>query len=291
MSELSRRVAVAVVGIPAVLGLAYLGGWFLAVPIAGFAAWGAHECYRLASVQGLGPLGVVGSATSAGFVLLAAWRPVFADFAPWALALVGVSTGVTLVAAMLCRPPDQHPLAASAIAVFGSVYAGLSLSFIPLLRGLPGVEGWAEGEAMGWPGLFIVALPLVTTWVGDGSAFFAGTAWGKKKLAPTISPNKSWVGFWADLIGASVAAVLWMILAQPLLPGLDLGGLWVVALIGALLGVAGVIGDLVESLLKRGGGAKDSGTFFPGHGGVLDRIDSLIFAIPIAYCSLVLVAG
>jgi phosphatidate cytidylyltransferase len=82
-----------------------------------------------------------------------------------------------------------------------------------------------------------------------------------------------------------------MIAAQSRLPGLDLGGLPVVALVGAVLGVAGVVGDLVESLLKREAGVKDSGTFFPGHGGALDRIDSLVFAVPLAYCALVLIGA
>lgn len=291
MNELGRRWAVAVVGIPTVLGLVYLGGWFLAVPLAGFSAWAAHECYRLGSHKGVVPLGGLGSATSAGFVLLAAWRPTFIDYAPFAIGLLGVATIVTLIAAMAVRGPGRDPLAATAITIFGAVYAGLSLAFIPLLHAAPGAEGWAGSAPHGWSGLLVVALPLAATWVGDASALFAGTAWGKKRLAPSISPNKSWVGFWATLIGASVAAVLWMVVAQARLPGLDLVGFPVVALIGTLLGVAAVLGDLVESLLKREAGVKDSGTFFPGHGGVLDRIDSLIFTVPLAYWALILVGG
>lgn len=291
MSELARRVAVAAVGIPTVLGLVYLGGWFLAVPLAALSGWAAHECYRLGSRPDLVPFGLLGSATAAGFVLLAAWRPVFSDFAPGALTLLGVSAGVTLLVATFLRGPGQNALGATALTVFGALYAGLPLSFAPLLHALPGVEGWAPGESLAWAGLFVVALPLVTTWIGDAAAFFAGTAWGKKKLAPSISPNKSWVGFWAGVIGASLAAVGWTLVAQSSLPGLDLGGMPVVASLGALLGVAAVAGDLVESLLKREAEVKDSGTLFPGHGGALDRIDSLVFSLPLAYCALLLVGG
>jgi len=291
MSQMGRRVGVAVVGIPTILALAYLGGWFFALPLAAFSAWAAHECYRLVTHADVVPLGWLGSATSAGFVLLAAWRPDYSDFAPAALMLIITSTGVTLLAAMFLRGPGQSALSATAITLFGALYAGLPLSFAPLLQALPGVEGWAGGGSSAWAGLFVVALPLVTTWVGDAAALFAGTAWGKRKLAPTISPNKSWVGFWAGVTGASGTTVLWMLAAQSRLPGLDLGGWPLFALVGAVLGVAGVVGDLAESLLKRDAGVKDSGTFFPGHGGVLDRIDSLVFAVPLAYLALVLLGA
>lgn len=291
MSELGRRVAVAAIGIPTVLGLVYLGGWFLAFPLAALSGWAAHECYRLGRRPDLLPWALIGSATAAGFVLLAAWRPVFSDFAPWALTLLGVSTGVTLLVATFLRGPGQNALGATALTVFGALYIGFPLSFAPLLHALPRVEGWAHGESLAWAGFFMVALPLVTTWVGDAAAFFAGTAWGKKKLAPNISPNKSWVGFWAGVMGAAATAVVWALVAQSRLPGLGLGGVPVMACLGALLGIAGVAGDLVESLLKREAEVKDSGTLFPGHGGALDRIDSLIFALPLAYCALVLFGG
>ena len=141
--------------------------------------------------------------------------------------------------------------------------------------------------------LFIVALPLAATWIGDASAYFAGTAWGKgrARLAPTISPNKSWVGFWANLAGGAVAAVAWLFLVQDRLPGLADAGILAFAVVGAVLGFVAVIGDLLESVFKREAGVKDSGTLFPGHGGVLDRIDSLVFTIPTSYALLILVAN
>lgn len=290
MSELGKRWGVAGVGIPAVLGLGYLGGWFLAVPLAGFAAWATHESYRLARRKNIAPLGALGSTVAAAFVLLAAWRPSFTAFAPFALGLILVATSGALVAAIFSRGPARNPLAAVAITIFGAVYVGLSLAFMLLLHGLPAAHGWAGNPPASGSGLLVLALPLAATWVGDAAAFFAGTAWGRKKLAPTISPNKSWVGFWAELGGGAIASILWLVVAQPRLPGLQVGGFIGVAVIGAVLGLAAVAGDLAESLLKREAGVKDSGTFFPGHGGVLDRIDSLVFTVPTAYCFLVLLA-
>ena len=287
MSELQKRWAVAGVGIPTVLGLVYLGGWFIAVPLSGFAAWAAHELYRLAAHKHAAPLGIVGCPTAAALVLLAAWQPEFVGYAPYALGVLGAASLVTIVAELFVRDPDPNPLLDIAVTIFGSMYVGLSLAFLPLLHALPATRSWGVSEGAALSGLLIVLLPPAATWIGDAAAFFAGTAWGKKKLAPTISPNKSWVGFWADVAGASVAALLWMMVADRYLPGLDLA--WpAVAVLGALLGVAAVAGDLVESLLKREAGVKDSGTFFPGHGGVLDRIDSLILTVPITYMALVI---
>jgi phosphatidate cytidylyltransferase len=165
------------------------------------------------------------------------------------------------------------------------MYVGLMLGFAPLLHGLPVASGWATGADAREAGLVVLALPLAATWIGDAAAFFAGSAWGRtrRKLAPSISPNKSWVGFWAGVAGASLAAVLWHAVASARMPALSVGGVGAMAVTGALLGVAAVLGDLVESLLKREAGVKDSGTFFPGHGGVMDRIDSLLFTIPAAY--------
>lgn len=292
MSELAQRVAVAVVAIPVVLGLVYIGGWYVAVPLAGFAGWAAHEVYRFAREKQVEPIEWVGVLAAAAFVLLGAWRPAFRDFAASALGVVIAATVVAAIEAMRTRGPRGNPLSAASITVFGALYSGLSLAFVPLLLALPEARGWTIGAAEVDPvaSLYVVALPLAATWVGDAAAYFAGTAWGKgrARLAPTISPNKSWVGFWANVAGGSAAAVAWLIVAGGRLPGVAEAGTWPFAVIGALLGFVAVIGDLLESVFKREAGVKDSGTLFPGHGGVLDRIDSLVFTIPSAYGLLIL---
>jgi phosphatidate cytidylyltransferase len=285
VSELGKRVAVAAVGIPVVLALAWLGGWFLAVPLAAVGAWAAHECYRFAHRKQIRPIEAIGSTISALFVLIAAWRPSFPELAPWSLGVLAAATILAMLTAMMRRGPEGHPLAAASITVGGATYVGLMLGFAPLLHALPTAVGWVSATEAREAGLIALALPLAATWIGDAAAYFAGSAWGRtrRKLAPSISPNKSWVGFWAGVAGASVAAVLWHLVASARMSALDVGGLGAMVVVGALLGVSAVLGDLVESLLKREAGVKDSGTFFPGHGGVMDRIDSLLFTIPSAY--------
>lgn len=290
MSDLAKRVAVAAVGIPAVLGLVYLGGWYLAVPLAAMAALGVHELFRFTSAAGVRPVSGAGAAAAAAFVLLAAWQPTFRAFSPWALALVGGLAALALMSVLFGRGPEGRPLGTAAVTLFGPVYVGLSLAVVPLLHALPATRGWSARAADPWTGLTVVALPLAATWIGDASAYFAGSAWGRSKLAPSVSPKKSWVGFWAELIGGAAAAGAWLAVALPRLPGLALAPFAIVSL-GVLLGLAAVLGDLAESLLKREAGVKDSGTVFPGHGGMLDRLDALLFTMPVAYVALALFGG
>jgi phosphatidate cytidylyltransferase len=286
VSDLVKRWAVAAVGIPSVLGLLYLGGWPLAVPLAALAALGSLEYYRMAASRSAVALRWIGAGGAAGFVLAASWRPAFSDFAPVALGLLVVLTAATLIGMISVRSPEDRPLASAAVTLFGSVYVGLPLAFVPLLHSLSDAHGWsAAGTA--WVGALVVALPLASTWLGDAVALFAGTAWGSGGLAPSISPNKSWVGVWGGLAGAGVAGAVWFLVAGSRLPGLPVSGPLGGALVGVLLGMAAIVGDLAESLLKRDAGVKDSGSFFPGHGGVLDRLDALIFTLPAAYVMLV----
>lgn len=286
MSELGKRWAVAAIGIPVVVGLLYLGGWPIVLLVGALAGLGAWECYRLADRSEVAALDALGVGSAASLVLLAGWRPTFVTFAPPALALVGVLTVLALLGAMRSRGPARKPLEVVAVTVFGALYTGLSLAFVPLLHALPTLNAWTSADRAGWGSLVVVALPLATTWVGDAVALFVGTAWGKGGLAPTISPKKSWVGVWAGLAGAGAAGVIWWAVAGTVLPGQPVRGPLVAAALGVLLGAAAILGDLAESLLKREAGVKDSGTIFPGHGGVLDRLDALTFTLPTAYAAL-----
>lgn len=291
MSELGKRVAVAAVGIPAVLAIAWVGGWLLGVLLGSFAAWAAHECFRFAHRKEIEPIAWIGVPAAPAFVLLAVWRPAFPEYAPWALGLVSLVALGALLAAMFQRGPGRNPFAAAAITVLAPLYVGLTLAFAPLLHAMGG-EGWGStGVPAGLAGLLFLTLPLAATWIGDAAAFFAGSKWGRNraKLAPGISPNKSWVGFWAGLSGGALAGLLWFVVVTRVFGAETTGvGYVAAAAVGMTLGLVAVLGDLVESLLKREAGVKDSGTFFPGHGGVMDRIDSLIFTIPTAFALLVL---
>jgi phosphatidate cytidylyltransferase len=282
-ADLSRRVAVVVIGVPAVVGALYAGGWVLTVPLALLSAQAAAETYDMALAKDVRPFRWPGMFVAGSFVLMAASHPSFRGMSPWILGAAGLLTAAALVMAMVARWPEGKPLSAVAVTVFGALYGGLALAFVPLLRASPTAFGWGEPRASSWAAVAIVALPLSTTWIGDGAAYFVGTAWGRKKMAPQLSPAKSWVGAYAGVVGSALAAMGWYALARPLLAGMPIREVWQAALVGALLGVVAQVGDLVESLLKREAGVKNSGNVFPGHGGVLDRTDSLIFALPAAY--------
>jgi phosphatidate cytidylyltransferase len=286
--DLSRRALVVLAGVPAVVALLYFGGWILSVPVALLAAQGASETYDLVEAGGTRPFRWLGMIVAGSFVLAAASHPTFTGMAPWVLGIAMALTVVTVVAAAVTRWPGGRPLGAVATTLFGALYGGFALAFVPLLHALPARMGWQAAGPSPWAGVMVVALPLATMWLGDGAAYFVGTAWGRAKLAPRLSPAKSWAGAYGGLAASGVAGALWFLIARPYLPGLPVAGWWMAAGMGVVLGVVGQIGDLVESLLKREAGVKNSGNLFPGHGGVLDRTDSLVFALPTAYLLLTL---
>ncbi len=270
-----RRVAVAVVAIPAVLGVVYVGGWVLAAGLAAFGALGAHEVYRLAGRGGVRPVELVGYIGAAGLPLaaLAALSAGGAVTGGW-LGLLGAAWLMLVMAvALASRAPSDRPLAAVAITVFGALYAGGLPAFLVVLR---------HGEAghSAWAATWLVFLPLVLTWVGDTLAMAGGALIGGAKLAPVVSPNKTWAGAVSGGVAAIVLAPLYgAFVLAPL--GVSLA-VWQLVLFGAVISALGQAGDVVESLFKREVGVKDSGAFFPGHGGVLDRLDSLYWALPAA---------
>jgi phosphatidate cytidylyltransferase len=126
-------------------------------------------------------------------------------------------------------------------------------------------------------GRFLVLFTLVTVYSGDTIAFYVGRAWGRKKLAPTISPSKTVEGGWGAVGGSILGALISKYLFLPQLPAVH------AFILGGAIGMVGQLGDLWESLLKRTAQVKDSGTLIPGHGGLLDRIDSVLFSAPLVY--------
>ena len=148
----------------------------------------------------------------------------------------------------------------------GVVYVALLMSHFVLLRTTTGELGpW-------W-----LLMACVVVWSNDTCAYYGGRAIGKNKLAPRISPGKTVEGAISGLIGGTVAALIYVKFAP-----VELGLMETVAL-AVVVGLFGIVGDLAESVIKRGAGAKDSGTIIPGHGGILDRIDSMLFAVPVVY--------
>lgn len=272
---------VAVIGVPLFVLVLYLGGWYLGALVALVAAQATRELFALARAVGVRPVGWLGVAASAGTALLAAHEP---DFAEWGarvlvlLLLVGlVSTGVLL------RRSGEHSFLASACAtVVAPLYIGATLSFALLIRHLPEARG-ASAE-LPWEGTMLVLLAFGVIWVGDSAAYFVGRAVGRRRLAPRVSPGKTVEGAVAGLVAATATGALMGLALQGLatVPVSPVAGAWM----GLVLGGAAQFGDLVESLLKRDAGVKDSGTLLPGHGGMLDRFDAAFFTLPTAYALL-----
>jgi len=291
LADLGKRVLVALVGIPTVLALLYAGGWAMAVPVALMAALGVREIDRLAAAHGVRPFRWLGMTGAPALVLAAVQWPRFTVYAPWALGILGAVIVLGMLSALFSRTPRERPLGAASVTAFGVGYLGLSMASVVLLYHLPADRGWTGVEGSPWAGAMVVILPLAATWIGDAAAYFAGSAWGRRKLAPSISPKKSWVGLWAELVASALAGIAWMRVAQGVLPHMPVRSVTAAAAIGMALGLGAVLGDLVESLFKREAAVKDSGTLFPGHGGVLDRLDALAFTLPLAYVLLSVVGG
>ena len=275
-SNLSQRIGFALVAIPVALAVVWFGSWPLVLLVSAAAALGARELLAFARRQSLPPLDrftLISSAVLPLYVYLAITLLPGLARASWIV--FGLWLVLLLSIALLRRRPDEHPLTVTAVTAFAVLYPAGLASFLIAIRHLN-----PEFGERSWPGAWLVFFPLVITWVCDTAAMVAGRAIGGPKLWPAISPGKTWAGSIAGVLGAiaSVPLLNYLVLervgvALPLLEGLTFA---------AVLGVVGQAGDLAESLFKREVGVKDSSALIPGHGGVLDRLDSLYFVLPVS---------
>jgi phosphatidate cytidylyltransferase len=290
MSELAKRVLFAVVAAPIALWIVLAGGAPLAGMLAVVSAIGAWEFYRIAKGAGSHPLADAGIAL-AGLVPLAIHASYLGVFTvrPALAALVIL---VLLGSTIWLRGVEGRPLGAAAVTLLGVLYTGGMLGFGYAIRYHDAVVGYdlvgASHLGIGSlavripPGGVLLIFPLVITWASDIGAYFVGRAIGGRKLIPTVSPGKTVAGAVGGLVASMLVSYAYA--RGVLAPTAHLGFTpWGALLFGALISVAAQIGDLFESLIKREGGVKDSSRIIPGHGGVLDRFDSLIFVLPVAY--------
>ncbi len=274
--NLRKRLAVAAVGIPLCVLVAYVGGYLFAAGIGVVAAAAFWEFARMSGERG-------GRALSAAGIVSAFLMP--------AVALASRSEGVAIYAAVLAlalpavavatRDIEANPVRSAALAVFGVLYTAGLLSFAIPLR-----EGWAVIAPGGPAGpdrtsaTLLFFFPVAIVWIADTAAYFGGRAFGKRRLAPRISPGKTIAGGVCALLASIAAAALY----SRLLPQETWAfGMPATLGFGLAVGAFAIVGDLVESALKRECGRKDSSNLLPGHGGMLDRIDSLLWALPAAF--------
>jgi phosphatidate cytidylyltransferase len=297
-----KRVLTAVILIPLViLALFKAPLWLFTLLVLGVALLAAQEYLNIAAATGFKPFRALGYLfLLCLFVACGAFVANITGSGAAFMASFSIVAALALLAVLVCpfvfmivglrREPLSAALGDASVSFFLMPYVGFTLFGLPMLRSY-------ENGAM-----FILFI-MLTVWVGDTAAFYVGRAFGRHKLAPRVSPGKSWEGSIASVVAAVVVAILLFRYLTPIWRGLHSIHLvsvsayymrslanarpdfprapwWAAAAFALCVNVAAQLGDLVESALKRGAGLKDSGTLLPGHGGVLDRIDALLFAIP-----------
>jgi phosphatidate cytidylyltransferase len=282
---LRQRVITALLLIPLPVAAIWFGEpWFTSL-ITIFGVLAAFEFYHLGSNAGFSPAIYLGLIFTLIFIIsrnpdLLSRLETNLDPALISLLMLAAALILTLIWIIL-RRPKGGAITSWVWSIAGILYAGWLLGYVVSLRGLADGRSW----------IFFILLATVAS---DTVAFFIGRAFGRHKLAPQISPNKTWEGAIAGVIGAVIFSLLFppaelFSATNPFhIHGLSYGE---AIILGVLVSIFGQTGDLAESLLKRKTGVKDSGSLLPGHGGILDRLDSIIFAGVVVYYFAVLYKG
>lgn len=260
---LRRRILTGVVGIPFLIAIIWFGEPWFTLLIAVMAVFGIWEFYKLANLSKVQPIIYFGMVWALLLVL--------SPHCPsrYAIPVLISSAIVISLIWLLFRSSKEQGFSNWAWTMAGILYVGWMLSYWVALRDIE-----AGKELVFWA--------MFTTFANDTSAFFIGRALGRHRLAPSISPGKTWEGAIGGILASIVASLILSVIFH--LPF----NYWQIALLGLVIAIFAQLGDLVESLLKRNTGVKDAGKLVPGHGGILDRIDSLIFTGVIVYYCVIL---
>ncbi|MFL5322117.1 MAG: phosphatidate cytidylyltransferase [Myxococcaceae bacterium] len=266
--NLVLRIVSAIVLLPIVVFLLYKGGYYAAALIGVAAALCTYEYYLIVQKK-LSPAGIVGVIAAGVLPILPVAAPQSAmEAAFWTVGGMFIFSW----AYHLIRGPLGEAPTLSAHLITGLIYGSLGLTAVSAIRNIH-------------DGLWWVICTLAITWLNDTFAYFFGRFLGKRKLYPAVSPNKTWEGFFGGLLGSLVAM---FVIRAVFFKHLSVQDCLALGVIG---GTFGPVGDLCESMLKRAYGVKDSGKILPGHGGMLDRIDALIFNAPLVFVYIRFVKG
>lgn len=282
-SNLFQRIGSALVLLPLIVFVAWFGEPLVSIIVMLAAVLALHELYSVFHIGGYTPRRLAGYLSVVLFVLAAViGTRTDRDLAGSALAVAIMAS----LAWEVVRKDREHQLINWSLTLSGAAYVGWTLAHFVLLRDLDhplerGLTSFLRFDA----GAVWIFLVFAVTIVGDTGAYVVGKRFGRHRMTPYVSPNKSWEGAIGGMIAASIAGTLAVaILGLPV----SLGVGFLLGIVGSL---AGQFGDLAESLIKRQIGVKDSGNLIPGHGGLLDRIDSLLFTAPVVYYLAVLLVG
>lgn len=264
MSNTSQRILVSVVAIPLIIAACYFGNEFFLLFALGIGILSFHEFAKMAGQKGDSVNISIGLLSTGALILNSFYK--FVEFHSLILIII-----ISLFFWELFRNRDSaiHNLGSTLIGIF---YIGLFASSLVLIR-----EYYNYSNLIYHQGGYLIISLLVTIWVCDSAAFFLGTAFGKHKIFPRVSPKKSVEGAVAGLVFSVIAMLAAKSIFIEFLSWQD------AVIIGLIVGTLGQAGDFIESLLKRDSGVKDSSTLIPGHGGIFDRFDSLLYAAPVIY--------
>ena len=289
-----RRVATAVVLIPLVLLLVLKAPLYVLALVAGaVAVLAIAEFLKLVTHYGVQPLGPATYAFVAlffVFVIVASTNRT--PLVETTAMLYGMAVAAAIapfvfltVAIRMTRADLSSGYPAAAASVFAFGYIAIPMALLVAIRQQPAGAIWT-------------IYTLLAVWAGDIFAYFVGKSLGRHRMSPRISPKKTWEGAVASILASVIVGALWFQHAPGIsaallriglidrrdgMFGLEQPQLWPIILLSAVVNIAAQLGDLVESLIKRGAGVKDSGTILPGHGGMLDRIDAMLFAVPVVW--------
>ncbi|MCK5126568.1 MAG: phosphatidate cytidylyltransferase [candidate division Zixibacteria bacterium] len=263
--NLAQRLTVAAIAIPAILFMIFKGGDLFLYFVLLLSIIGIYEYLRALKISFVSPFFILPFCGAIGAVFLSMRG--YSEYSYYCLLGVFLLVGILLATG---KEPIKDLFFKNIYILWGTFYIGLLFPFVYLIRG---DAIYMQNASGGWWVFYMMS----SLWVCDSCAMFFGSQFGKHQLAPTVSPNKTIEGFIGGFFGAAIIAAIFKIFWLPEVAWYHFGILVI------LIGAFGQLGDLVESLWKRAIGIKDSSAIIPGHGGVLDRFDSLLFASPVVY--------
>lgn len=284
MNELTKRVLVALIGIPFAIGIFYYGGWFLIISIAIIAAIGQWEFYNIAEKKSIHPYKFLSISSGVVFILFFAHlvhNQLNDKFEAYLLLFAPLIIVVLSILSIQIFTGKANTINNISVSIAGIVYVPMMFSTLIGIREFDkliynkmyyGIDKFSNGDFG-----YLLFIMFASVWICDSAAYFGGKSFGKHKLLERVSPKKTWegaiCGFIFSIIGFAVLSA-WLIPQLATIHSI---------IIGAGIGILGQIGDLAESQLKRDAGVKDSSHILPGHGGILDRFDSILFVVPFVF--------